>query len=119
MNANDPVGAYNINSYIVFGEAISEGECWFVARIDRKNNHTELWNPMHGECYSFGAFNEDPVCPLKRVWVVVGQENVWANIQVDEIPAILTWNLDLQKCWMPFLDKKLKDIYYKSGVQSE
>jgi hypothetical protein len=35
---------------------------------------------MNGECYSFGAANEDPVCPLKRVWMIAGQENIWANI---------------------------------------
>lgn len=116
MNSNDPVGEWNINSFIVFGEAVPNGECWFVARIDLKTKNTEIWNPMNGECYSFGSFNEDPVCPLKRVWVVVGQENVWANIQEEEIPAMLVWDFENPKMWLPFLNKKLMETHYKGGV---
>jgi hypothetical protein len=97
---------------------VPNGECWFVARIDQKSKGKifELWNPMTGECYSFGAQNQDPVCPLKTVWLVVGQENVWANIHQDEIPSLLDWNLEDPLYWLPFLDKKLKEMYFKSGV---
>lgn len=116
INANDVAPKLNIQSFIVYGEAVPNGECWFVARIDLKTHNIELWNPMNGECYAFGSFNEDPVCPLKRLWFVVGQENVWANIQEDEIPAILNWELENVRMWCPFLDKKLKEAYFKGGV---
>lgn len=76
----------NIENFIIFGEAIPNGECWFVLRMDvntlkNPDPDVELWNPMNGECYSFGSTNEDPICPLKKIWLVVGQENIWANIQ--------------------------------------
>jgi hypothetical protein len=116
MNANDPDKQFNINSFIVFGEAVPMGECWFVARLDVKTKYCELWNPMNGECYTFGSFNEDPVCPMKKLWLVVGQENVWANIQEEDIPAILSWDLNNPKMWCPFLDKKNKESFYKGGV---
>jgi len=42
-----------IESYIVYGEAIPIGECWFVARKHTHKPFVELWNPMTGECYNF------------------------------------------------------------------
>ena len=43
----------DINSYIIYGEAVPDGEAWFVARRCRKGKECEIWNPMTGECYSF------------------------------------------------------------------
>ena len=43
----------DIHSYIVYGEALPEGECWYVLRRDRIYNYVEIWNPMTAECYSF------------------------------------------------------------------
>ena len=121
MNPKDPAKKFDINSYIIFGEAIPNGECWFVARIDMKeikskDPSVELWNPMNGECYSFGANNDDPVCPLKKIWLIVGQENVWANVQPDEIPSLIVWDIENPKLWAPFLDKERKEAHYKGGV---
>lgn len=123
MNPKDPAKTFDINSFIIFGEAVPNGECWFVARIDMKEKiknkdqkDVELWNPMNGECYSFGDMNEDPVCPLKKIWLIVGQENVWANIQLDEIPSLVSWDLNNPKMWSPFLDKERMEAHYKGGV---
>lgn len=89
-NENDK-NKKNYQSYIVYGDAVPNGECWFVIRRDCINNFVELWNPMNGECYNFdrevqkkkGVFGEndsvsmnqrafDPVCPLKKVWCIIG-----------------------------------------------
>mmetsp|Transcript_37280 Transcript_37280/g.57182 ORF Transcript_37280/g.57182 Transcript_37280/m.57182 type:complete len:142 (+) Transcript_37280:3332-3757(+) len=99
-NENDD-RSKDFHSFIVFGEAVPQGQCWFVCRADKQQQykHFELWNPMTGECYNFDKTdeslkrlvgqdeahsmnqrNEDPRCPMKRVWCIVGQENVWANI---------------------------------------
>jgi coiled-coil and C2 domain-containing protein 2A len=43
----------NYQSYIVYGEAIPEGDCWYVLRRDCVNNFVELWNPMTAECFNF------------------------------------------------------------------
>ena len=79
------------HSYIVYGEAIPIGECWFVMRRDKVQPLVELWNPMTAESYSFdrsksentsalaksnkdtmNVRSHDPQCPLKKVWCVVG-----------------------------------------------
>lgn len=99
---------------------------WFVLRRDVKHNFVELWNPMSAECYNFdstvtnvkGVFGEnrqlkapnnranDPQCTMKKLWCVVGQENIWANVQPDETPSLLDWNLDRESLWKPFLTKQ-------------
>lgn len=87
-----------LHSYIVYGQAVPDGDCWYVARRDAKTSYVELWDPRTAECYVFGQSAaaggrrgakaagtgkrpHDPLCPLKKIWAIVGQENVWANIQ--------------------------------------
>ena len=98
-----PKDGKDLHSYIVYGEAVPDGCAWFVARIDNNSSsdkHTcELWNPMTAECYNFDKISQntqqvcgkkkssnftmrlfDPICTMKKVWCIVGEENVWANI---------------------------------------
>ena len=42
-----------LRSYIVYGQAIPDGDCWYVARRDAKSR-VELWDPRTAECYVFG-----------------------------------------------------------------
>jgi len=86
----------DIESYICYGDAVPNGEGWFVMRRDKskakdpqtkmKSNYTEIWDASTGECYIFGVNDLAPQCPLKRLWCVVGMENVWANVQATDIP---------------------------------
>jgi len=46
-------GEKDYHSYIVYGETIPDGDCWYVARRDCVNNFIELWNPMTAECFNF------------------------------------------------------------------
>lgn len=57
----------------------------------------------------------DPTCTMKRIWGVVGQENVWANIQQEDAPILMNFNLDDKKSWRPFLDEKLRATCYGAG----
>lgn len=118
-------------SYIVYGQAVPDGNCWYVARRQLSTSYVELWDPRSGECYVFGqsaAGGEggpanagtgqrahDPLCPLKKIWAIVGQENVWANIQQAEAPALLSFNLDEKKCWSPFLDDERRPRFFGGG----
>lgn len=77
----------NYESFLVYGEAIPRGITWWVARLDKKEHCVELWDPLKGLCYfiskdeKINSESKDPMCPLKKVWSIVGQNNVWANIQ--------------------------------------
>ena len=104
-------------------------------RRDCENNYIELWNPMTAEVFNFDLISTptrqvfgkgnsqsmnqrafDPQCTMKKIWCVVGQENVWANIQNEEAPVLLNFNLDDPKQWKPFLDKKLRQTYFAGGT---
>lgn len=43
----------DLHSYIVYGEAVPDGFCWFVARRCNMTGSCEIWNPMNAECYNF------------------------------------------------------------------
>lgn len=64
-------------------------------RRDCDNHFVELWNPLTAEVYNvdcMGAMKNkeasvnrnirlnDPVCTLKKIWCVVGKDNIWANV---------------------------------------
>lgn len=47
------------HNYIIYGEAVPDGFCWFVARICRNTKAREIWNPMNAECYDFGRVDSE------------------------------------------------------------
>ena len=80
----------DVKSFLIYGEAVPEGPATYVLRRNVKQGHAEIWCPITGECYffkwmtpakSFLNFSakpymtyrvQDPICPLKRVYFVVG-----------------------------------------------
>lgn len=94
-------------------------------RRDTTNNHVELWNPMKAEAYFFGRKAQvdkficipvgtgysmdirmnDPTCQLKSVGCIIGEENIWANVQEYDDPALISFDLSNTKLWCPFITK--------------
>lgn len=113
-----------------------EGESWYVLRRDTVKNYVEIWNPNTAEVFNFDLVTSqtrsvfgrgtsqnmnqrmfDPQCTLKKIWCVVGQENVWANIQREEAPVLLRFDLYNSRDWRPFLDSKLrKEFFGEKGI---
>lgn len=84
----------------------------------------ELWAPMTGECYYFklvqnndsvfgvnvkkkfhleiGRLN-DPICPLKHIFSVVDEKNIYANIQKYDFPVLMDFDFDNKKLWKALL----------------
>lgn len=50
---DDKQGRKDYESYLVYGEAIPEGETWYVLRRDKVKNFAEIWNPNTAEVYNF------------------------------------------------------------------
>lgn len=96
------------------------GETVFVMRRNKKPikvegkpdslGSVEFWSPLSGECYFFAcnrvpracltpAHNymevrmRDPTCPLKHIWSVVAEENIYANIQKYDFPVLMDFDL--------------------------
>jgi|DEB0MinimDraft_12_1074336.scaffolds.fasta_scaffold03050_11 hypothetical protein len=53
---------------------------------------------------------------MKKIWCIVGQENVWANIQPEEAPVQLNFDLEDSKLWKPFIDKKIRAEFLEGGA---
>lgn len=98
----------------------------------------EIWNPNTAEVYNFdsivtqvrsifGSRNtesknirmNDPICTMRKIWCVISQKNVYANIQKEESPAQIRYNLDNIKDWKPFMDGKTYDESSMRPIQSK
>lgn len=55
---------------------------------------------------------DDPICPLKHVYSIVGEDNVYANIQTFDFPIGMDFDIDNPKQWKKLFDKgkKLNDF---------
>lgn len=92
-----------------------------------KSKNIELWSPITGDCYFFENISNneticgitisrdssmtirpnDPICPLKHIYSLVGPENIYANIQKYDFPVLMSFELTNKKKWKPlFVDKK-------------
>jgi hypothetical protein len=64
--------------------------------------------------------SSDPMCTMKKIWCVVGQENVFANIQEFENPALIDFDFDDKKLWQPFLTPSIHKVHIGPGfVQND
>ena len=69
--------------------AISEGISW------------RIWCPDTARSYS----TKDPFCPVKSIFMLVNQENVWGNAQKWEDPSRVQFAVEDSSCWRPLYGK--------------
>ncbi|KAJ3413142.1 Coiled-coil and C2 domain-containing protein 2A [Chytridiales sp. JEL 0842] len=104
-----------MEAHVVIGRGIPEGRTSYVlVKNKERNNDYLLMNAVTGQSYSAN----DPHLPLKIVGCVFNSDNIWANIQVQEDPSRINWNLNDIKMWRPFFCPAFPKIDYKS-VQLE
>ncbi|KAL7993993.1 putative CC2D2A, C2 domain-containing protein [Plasmopara halstedii] len=91
-------GSSHSKIYLVFGNAIPDGNIVYVLR------EQEIWNARTGVGYAIS----DPHCPLRDVSLVASSTNVFANIQplaftCNSSTGNVNWNIENNlKCWKPF-----------------
>jgi hypothetical protein len=111
----------DISTFILLGKAHPEGDTTYVLRKHNKTHDIEIWNAKTGECYYFDkdfqttkilcfsvykhfvAQKNDLICQMKEVGCVISDQNVYINIQDTGDPAIMEFNFEDTKCWLPFL----------------
>lgn len=117
------VDTKEIDSYLVYGEAVPEGRTVYVLRKDRNEHSVEIWCPLNAECYYFELKTptpaccgigggkpylvfrtQDPICPLKKIFNVVGDQNIYANIQKFDFPIQMKFDFSNKKEWKPLFD---------------
>ena len=90
---------------LIYGYGVPEGKNVFVLRKwadpskEKDGRDIEIWSPMTGECFNFQnkikddfwcglqrggnsmtTRQHDPICPLRHIYSLVSQDNIYANI---------------------------------------
>ena len=106
-----------------------------MLRRNKLNNHCEIWDALNGTAVFYGKKKEtrkilgcipiasgysvdgdgDPTCQLKEVGCVIGEHNIWANIQKNGNPSVIDWDLDNKRYWSPFFGKKNINRLFPEG----
>jgi len=88
-----------INAYLVLGNGIPEGSTAYVYTM--VGSTQTLWNASSGESYNISNVH----CPFQQVACLINEINVYANIQADELPAKISFNIANTKQWKAFFSK--------------
>ncbi|XP_070555815.1 coiled-coil and C2 domain-containing protein 2A-like isoform X3 [Ptychodera flava] len=87
-------------AWLLIGSAIPEGSTTYVLTREADNNFL-IWNPSTGEHYP----QYDNFCRLKSVGCLINQENIWANIQLNEEPYRIDFDVTKSNMWRPLFTK--------------
>ncbi|KAG8134999.1 hypothetical protein E2320_008064, partial [Naja naja] len=88
-------------AWLLIGNAVPEGPTAYV--LTWEQNQYVIWNPSRGHFY--GQY--DAFCPLKRVSCLISADNVWFNIQQDDSPPRINFDVNKTKFWKPFFSRSL------------
>ena len=86
-----------LEAYVVSGRGLPEGDTMYVMTRDNSSDRqtTTFWNASNGQSFD----STDPNCSLTEVIAVMNGSNIWANIQVETAPALLSYNLQDLRSW--------------------
>uniref|UniRef100_A0A182YDH3 C2 domain-containing protein n=1 Tax=Anopheles stephensi TaxID=30069 RepID=A0A182YDH3_ANOST len=75
--------------WLIFGNSVLMGDTTFVLLLE--GGEFFIIDPCSGKKYS----STDTYCPLNRIYLIVGQTNVWGNIQKEN--RVFLTQLDVRK----------------------
>ncbi|XP_026531661.1 coiled-coil and C2 domain-containing protein 2A [Notechis scutatus] len=109
-------------AWLLIGNAVPEGSTAYV--LTWEQNQYVIWNPSRGHFY--GQY--DAFCPLKRVSCLISADNVWFNIQQDDSPPRINFDVNKTKYWKPFFSRSLpfsglssvqpEELFYQNADKS-
>uniref|UniRef100_A0A182M9E0 C2 domain-containing protein n=1 Tax=Anopheles culicifacies TaxID=139723 RepID=A0A182M9E0_9DIPT len=75
--------------WLIFGNSVLMGDTTFVLLLE--GGEFFIVDPCSGKKYS----STDTYCPLNRIYLIVGQDNIWGNIQKEN--RVFLTQLDVRK----------------------
>lgn len=54
---------------------------------------------------------QNVTCQLKSIGCIIGEDNIWANIQKNTDPSLCEYDLENKKHWKPFFNKSNRNRY--------
>ncbi|XP_017148123.1 coiled-coil and C2 domain-containing protein 2A isoform X1 [Drosophila miranda] len=102
-----------LECWLVLGQSCPYGECCFV--LYRQPDTAELLfvDPASGRHYQL----QDVYCPLRRVYCLVGKQNMYFNIQAETRVSMTHFNLQDAACWFPLFNRSSNQSAPQGGVQ--
>ncbi|CAF1037854.1 unnamed protein product [Rotaria sordida] len=88
----------NRNSWIAIGVSIYSGPCCFVLTKNDGQRYPTCWSVADGR----DALTIDTWNPIRSIYLLANRENVWANIQEQDIPSRMNFDVNKTKDWRPF-----------------
>ncbi|XP_026280089.1 coiled-coil and C2 domain-containing protein 2A [Frankliniella occidentalis] len=86
-------------AWMLIGTGIPHGMTAYVLVREKQEQdkvHYWVWDPTAGQRYSIF----DSFCPLQRICGLINDENIWINLQKEELPRRTQFNLDRRSDWM-------------------
>lgn len=114
--------ALGINAFVVLGFAIPYGDTTFV--LTKESEEYFFIDPHSGKKFPTG----DTFCPLTKVYCIVGTDNVWANVQIENRVYMQSFNTAQSNDWRPLFTKSLLapnttvhdlQLTYTNGLDAE
>ena len=97
-----------LNCGLLLGNGVPEGRTCYVIvwlnELDKKDDaylKVQLWNPTTGQCY---FVHTDNFLPLSSADCIVTRDNVYANIQKEDQPNQISFNVMRTNCWRPLFN---------------
>lgn len=66
--------------------------------------------------FTSGKKMSDAICQLKSIGCIIGRDNVWANIQEFDDPALLQFEIENEKYWKPFFTRSNRSKYFPNNA---
>ena len=115
MFAHVDAAAGTHESYLVFGNAVPEGETIYVLRrpIREIRHNITLWDASTGLQYALG----DSRCPLQTISMLADEKNCYINKQSTGIPTRMEFDLNNRAHWLPFFSEKFPLPHGYNAIQ--
>lgn len=92
----------DITCWLLLGQGIPDGSVAFVL-IRTKSDEFYIIHPVHGLKYSV----HDSFSPLHKVYCLINQENIWVNIQEEEIVKRTRFDVRKSPDWLPVFNRNV------------
>uniref|UniRef100_A0A1B6DJ12 Coiled-coil and C2 domain-containing protein 2A n=1 Tax=Clastoptera arizonana TaxID=38151 RepID=A0A1B6DJ12_9HEMI len=89
-----------MKAWLLLGSGVPHGATAYVLTKSSTAEYV-LWDPPTGNKYSV----LDSFCPLHKVFCLVNQDNIWANIQREEVISRTRFDVTKRNDWWPAFGK--------------
>ncbi|XP_066996187.2 coiled-coil and C2 domain-containing protein 2A [Anabrus simplex] len=84
------------HAWLLLGAGIPHGPSAYV--LEQDNGHRFwLWDPASGQRYDV----RDNLSPLQKVYCLINNKNIWLNIQIEERPGRIRYDVSNIAEWLP------------------